>query len=181
MHRQDRNQEEPFVSPPPSVPSQPSHARQSQHDVRRNEMETAMRKSSTGDEIDDIAVRSALEMGYAKTTIESAVGHLRKQGMTVWAASWKNQQNYCAPSEDSDQPGHPPSLIRVIACAQLIAKDPSFLHADSEDSDQTWRMPRLIWVFAGRLCHFVGFVIRGLICPPMQGCSSRKSVTKFIL
>ena len=35
-------------------------------------------------------------------------------------------------------------------CAQWIAKDPSFLHADSEDSDQTGRMPRLIWVFAGR-------------------------------
>ena len=34
-------------------------------------------------------------------------------------------------------------------CAQWVAKDPSFLHANSEDSDQTGRMPRLIWVFAG--------------------------------
>ena len=25
---------------------------------------------------------------------------------TIWAASWQNQQNDCAPSEDSDQPGH---------------------------------------------------------------------------
>ena len=25
-------------------------------------------------------------------------------------------------------------------CAQWVAKDPSFLHADSEDSDQTGRM-----------------------------------------
>ena len=32
-----------------------------------------------------------------------------------WAASWQNQQDGCAPSEDSDQPGHPPSLIRVFA------------------------------------------------------------------
>ena len=32
-----------------------------------------------------------------------------------WAASWQNQQNECAPSEDSDQPGHPPSLMRVFA------------------------------------------------------------------
>ena len=31
-----------------------------------------------------------------------------------WAATWQNQQNECAPSEDSDQPGHPPSLIRVF-------------------------------------------------------------------
>ena len=35
-------------------------------------------------------------------------------------------------------------------CAQWIAKDPSFFHADSEDSDQTGWMPRLIWVFAWR-------------------------------
>ena len=48
-------------------------------------------------------------------------------------------------------------------CAQWVAKDPSFLHADSEDSDQTGRMPRLIWVFAGRTCHFVGFVTRRLV------------------
>ena len=27
----------------------------------------------------------------------------------------QNQQNECAPSEDSDQPGHPLSLIRVFA------------------------------------------------------------------
>ena len=35
-------------------------------------------------------------------------------------------------------------------CAQRVAKDPSFLQADSEDAVQTGRMPRLIWVFAGR-------------------------------
>ena len=33
----------------------------------------------------------------------------------------------------------------------------------NEDSDQTGRMPRLIWVFAGRTCHFVGFVVWRLI------------------
>ena len=49
-------------------------------------------------------------------------------------------------------------------CAQWVAKDPSFLHADSKDSDQTGQMPRLIWVFAGRTCHFVGFVTRWLMC-----------------
>ena len=35
------------------------------------------------------------------------------------------------------------------SCAEWIAKDPSFLYADSEDSDQTGWMPRLIWVLAG--------------------------------
>ena len=31
-----------------------------------------------------------------------------------WATTWQNQQSDCAPSEDSDQPGHSPSLIRVF-------------------------------------------------------------------
>ena len=70
----------------------------------------------------------------------------------------KTSKMTCPPSDDSDQLGHLPSLIRVSLCAQWVAKDPSFLHADSENSDQTVRMPRLIWVFVGRTCHFVCFV-----------------------
>ena len=48
-------------------------------------------------------------------------------------------------------------------CAQRVVKGPSFHRGDSEDSDQTGQMPRLIWVFAGRTCHFVVFVMRRLI------------------
>ena len=59
--------------------------------------------------------------------------------INIWAASWQNQ---------SDQSS---------LCAQWVAKDPSFLHADSKDSDQTGWMPRLIRVFAGR-SHFVGVI-----------------------
>ena len=46
-------------------------------------------------------------------------------------------------------------------CTQWVAKDPSFLHADSEDSDQTGRMPRLIWVFAGRTVTLLVLSCRG--------------------
>ena len=46
-------------------------------------------------------------------------------------------------------------------CAQWIAKDPRFLHADSEDSNQTGWMASLIWVFAGCTCHFVGLSCGG--------------------
>ena len=46
-------------------------------------------------------------------------------------------------------------------CAQWVAKDPSFLHADSKDSDQTGRMPRLIWVFAGRTLTLLVLSCRG--------------------
>ena len=31
----------------------------------------------------------------------------------------KNNKMACAPSEDSDQPGHPPSLIRVFAMRSM--------------------------------------------------------------
>ena len=33
----------------------------------------------------------------------------------IWAASWQNQQMTFVPSEDPEQPGHPPSLIRLFA------------------------------------------------------------------
>ena len=74
-----------------------------------------------------------------------------------WAASWQNQQNgMCAQQRHT-------VWSESLLCSQWVAKDPSFLHADSEDSDQTGWMPRPIWVFAGRACHFVGFVMRWLI------------------
>ena len=79
------------------------------------------------------------------------------------ATSRQNQQNDCAPTKDSDQLASTQSDQESLLCAQWVVKDPSFLHVDSEDSDQTGRMPRLIGVFAGRTCHFVGFVMRWLI------------------
>ena len=44
-------------------------------------------------------------------------------------------------------------MIRVFACAQRVAKDPSILQVDSECSD---------WADSGRTCHFVGFVMSWL-------------------
>ena len=48
-------------------------------------------------------------------------------------------------------------------CAQWVAKDPSFLHADSKDSDQTGRILRLIWVFAGRTATLLIFHVAAQI------------------
>ena len=44
----------------------------------------------------------------------------------IWAATWQNQQIGCAPSEDSDQPGHPPSLIRVFAVRMRLGGRPGW-------------------------------------------------------
>ena len=75
--------------------------------------------------------------------------------MLIWAASCQNQQCGCAPSEDSDQPRHPPSLIRVFAVRMKKVWVLSSHSAHSEDSDQTGQMPRLIWVFGGRTVSFL--------------------------
>ena len=87
----------------------------------------------------------------------------------IWAASWQNQRSDCAPSENSDQPGHPPSLIRVFACAQWVAKDPMFLHADSEDWSD-WADVQADLSLRWAHSHFVGFVTRRLIYLFQHGC-----------
>ena len=77
-----------------------------------------------------------------------------------------------APREDSDQPGHPPSLIRdFISSLSTWGKLRSLviIRAHNQASDQAGRMlrliwpPSLIWVFAGCRGHFVGFDMRQLI------------------
>ena len=86
---------------------------------------------------------------------------IRHHPNLIWAASWQNQQSECAPSEDSDQPGHPPSLIRVFAIRMKKPCALSYPLSASEDSDQTRRMPRLIWVFAGRTLILLVLSCRG--------------------
>ena len=73
----------------------------------------------------------------------------------IWAASRQNQQNDCAYQRLRSAWASAPSDESSL-CAQKVANDPSFFHADSEDF-QTGRMPRMIWVFAGRTSHFLGF------------------------
>ena len=106
-------------------------------------------------------VSNTKKLSYLTTSDQRAsLGLFRQLLLYKWASAWQNQQNGYAPSEDSDQTEHPPSLIRSSLSAQWLAKDPSFLHADSKDSDQTGRMPRLIGVFAGRTRFIVSFVVR---------------------
>ena len=62
----------------------------------------------------------------------------------------KTNKMACAPSEDSDQPGHPPSLIRSFAVRMKKAWVLRYPLNASEDSDQTGQMPRLIRVLVRR-------------------------------
>ena len=65
---------------------------------------------------------------------------------------------HVCPAKTQISLGIRPVWSEYSLCAKWVAKDPSFLHADSEDSDQTGWTPRLIWDFTGRTCHFVGFL-----------------------
>ena len=75
----------------------------------------------------------------------------------------ENQQNGCAPSEDSDQPGHPPRLIRVFAIRIKEALVFSYPLSAQRRLWSNWAdaqadlSPR--WVHT----HFVGFVMSRLI------------------
>ena len=40
-----------------------------------------------------------------------------------------------------------------LLCPHWVAKDPSFLHADSEDSDQTGRILRCVYMSSCWFCH----------------------------
>ena len=63
-----------------------------------------------------------------------------------------------APSEDSDQPGHPLSLIRVFVVRIKKAWDLSYTFERTDWADAQADL-RLRWAH----CHFVGFVMRRLI------------------
>ena len=67
-----------------------------------------------------------------------------------------------------------PDWSESSLCAQWVAKDPSFLHADSKDSDQTGRMPRLIWVFAGHT-----LILLVLSCCGSNVFSSRNGMQNY--
>ena len=77
--------------------------------------------------------------------------------------------NFLAPHRYIIEPRHDktnkmsvhPVWSESSLCAQWVAKDPRFLHADSEDSDQNGQMPRLIWVFAGRTLTLLVLSCRG--------------------
>ena len=82
--------------------------------------------------------------------------------------TWQNQQSGCASSEDSDQPGHPPSLIRVFA---VRMKKPWGLSYPLSAQRRLWSTLWSDWANAQAdlsLCwahtHFVGFVMSWLIC-----------------
>ena len=80
----------------------------------------------------------------------------------IWATSWQNQQCGCAPSEDSDQPGHPPSLIRVFAVRMKKAWVLSYPLSAQRRLWSDWADAQADLSLCWAHSHFVGFVMRWL-------------------
>ena len=78
--------------------------------------------------------------------------------MSIWATTRQNQQNECAPIEDSDQPRHPPSLIRVFAVSSMGSSGPKLSSCGKRRlwSDCAGAQADLSLRWAHT--HFVGFV-----------------------
>ena len=69
-----------------------------------------------------------------------------------------------APSEDSDQPGHPPSLIRVFAIRMKKASVLSYQLSAQKRFLSDWADAQADLSLHWAHTHFVGFVTRRLNC-----------------
>ena len=77
----------------------------------------------------------------------------------------KTNKMACAPSEDSDQPGHPPSLIRVFPVRMKKAQVLSYPLSAQRKFWSDWADAQADLSLLWEHNHFVGFVMRRLICP----------------
>ena len=89
-------------------------------------------------------------------------------GLTKTLALWKiairqNQQRGCAPSEDSDQSGHPPSLIRVFAVRMKKPWVLSYPMSPQQRLWSDWADAQADLSLRWAHIHFVGFVMSQLI------------------
>ena len=75
-----------------------------------------------------------------------------------WAATWQNKQSDCAPSDASDQPGHPPSLIRVFAVRMKKAWVLSYRLSAQRRLWSDWADAQADLSLHWAHSHFVGFV-----------------------
>ena len=68
----------------------------------------------------------------------------------------------CAPSEDSDQPGHPPSLIRVFAARSMGSEGPKLFSCGQRSLWSDWVDAQADLNLRWAHTHFVSFVMSRL-------------------
>ena len=95
----------------------------------------------------------------------------------IWAATWQYQQSDCAPSENSDQPGHPPSLIRVFAVRMKKAWVLSYPLGAQRRLWSDWADAQADLSLRWAHSHFVGFVMSRHICTGVAPLEPRHKKT----
>ena len=103
-------------------------------------------------------IRNSATLNTFKNRIYNTQGERVSLPKYTRATTWQNQKNDCAPSEDSDQPGHQPSLIRVFA---VRMKKPWVLSYPLSAQRRLWSD----WLICLRWAHshFVCFVMSRFI------------------
>ena len=87
----------------------------------------------------------------------------------------KTNKMTCAPSEDSDQPGHPPSLIRVFAVRMQKAWVPSYPLSAQRRLRSDWSDTQADLSLRWAHSHFVGFVMRRLKYGHSKGGQAKRA------
>ena len=96
-----------------------------------------------------------LSYTYHKLTLDSIRNEPRHD---------KTNKIKCTPSEDSDQPGHPASLIRVFSVRMTKACALSYLLSAQRSLLSDWVDAQADLSLRWAHIHFVGFVTRRLKC-----------------
>ena len=101
-------------------------------------------------------------------SFQNVAGFFVLSNPLIWAVTWQNQQSDCAPSEDSDQPGHLPNLISVFAVCMKKAWVFSFPLSTQRRLWSDWVDAQVDLNLRWAHSHFVGFVMSWLIFLPWR-------------
>ena len=99
----------------------------------------------------------------------------------IWATSWQNQQTGFAPSDDLDQPGHPPSLIRVFAVHSIGSLGPKVSSCGQRRLWSDWADAQADLSLRWAHSHFVGFVMRRLIWVAVRSRNKDNAVWRMMM
>ena len=110
----------------------------------------------------------------------------KTHSIIIWAATWQNRQKECAPREDSDQPGYPPSLIRVFSVCSVgcWGHQPSSCgqrrlcsdYADAQaDLSLRWAHMILCW-----FCHVLAHIYASIWLQMSRKPHSTTEITIFL-
>ena len=123
--------------------------------------------------IQKLYIKAKIDAAHIQTLPESIFKTIRSRtklrySNTYWclvirATTWQNQQNDVRPAKTQISLGICSVWSVSSLCAQCVAKDPRFLHADSEDWSD-WLDAQADLHLRWAPTHFVGFVMSRLIC-----------------